>query len=135
MGSDGNGGDSGIRSGVVDVEGNSLRESGDGEAKAGGIRKGVLDLSLGALAQDLLDVVEATKVRMGWERLPGCVLVGHSLGGAVVTHVAMGGELGAALLGYAVLDVVEGGSFVFPFLLTCTSMFGGYGTGVSLGKA
>jgi len=36
------------------------------------------------------------------------VLVGHSLGGAVVTDVAKRGELGDKVLGYAVLDVVEG---------------------------
>jgi hypothetical protein len=34
--------------------------------------------------------------------------VGHSLGGAVVTHVANKGSLGSKMLGYAVLDVVEG---------------------------
>jgi len=36
------------------------------------------------------------------------VLVGHSLGGAVVTDVAKSGKLGTNVLGYAVLDVVEG---------------------------
>lgn len=45
---------------------------------------------------------------MGWEELPLLVLIGHSLGGAVVTDVAKSGELGNAVLGYAVLDVVEG---------------------------
>jgi protein phosphatase methylesterase 1 len=35
-------------------------------------------------------------------------LVGHSLGGAVVTDLAVSDKLGKAVLGYAVLDVVEG---------------------------
>ncbi len=36
------------------------------------------------------------------------VLVGHSLGGAVVADVAKSGKLGTNVLGYSVLDVVEG---------------------------
>ncbi|KAL5621644.1 hypothetical protein BROUX41_006544 [Berkeleyomyces rouxiae] len=80
------------------------------------------DLSLPRLAQDLLDAIHATKATMQWPSLPPIVLVGHSLGGAVVTHVATGAQadglepgtplqqpLGAdALLATAVLDVVEG---------------------------
>ena len=45
---------------------------------------------------------------MGWGALPSVVLVGHSLGGAVVTELAQAGKLGGDLLGFAVLDVVEG---------------------------
>ncbi|TVY87175.1 Protein phosphatase methylesterase [Lachnellula willkommii] len=67
-----------------------------------------LDLSLATLSTDLLTVVEKTKIQMGWEAFPSLVLIGHSLGGAVVTNVAKGGKLGNAVLGYAVLDVVEG---------------------------
>jgi protein phosphatase methylesterase 1 len=67
-----------------------------------------LDLSLETLSADLLTVIERTKIQMGWEGLPPLVLIGHSLGGAVVTDVAKGGKLGNAVLGYAVLDVVEG---------------------------
>ncbi|KAL8370684.1 hypothetical protein RB595_000852 [Gaeumannomyces hyphopodioides] len=81
------------------------------------------DLGLETLAADLLAVIRATGERMGWASssssgsapppsspspLPPIVLVGHSLGGAVVTHLASSGALGDALLGYAVLDVVEG---------------------------
>lgn len=36
------------------------------------------------------------------------ILVGHSLGGAVVTELAKKGMLGKAVVGYAVFDVVEG---------------------------
>ncbi|KAM3086719.1 Protein phosphatase methylesterase 1 [Clarireedia jacksonii] len=67
-----------------------------------------LDLSLETLSSDLLNVIEATKVHMGWDGLPPLILVGHSLGGAVVTDVAKSGKLGNSVLGYAVLDVVEG---------------------------
>jgi protein phosphatase methylesterase 1 len=45
---------------------------------------------------------------MSWPSLPPIVLVGHSLGGAVITDLANTGRLGASLLCYAVLDVVEG---------------------------
>lgn len=67
-----------------------------------------LDLSLETLSQDLLDVIHLTQMQMAWPELPGLVLIGHSLGGAVVTNLAVGGKLGNAVLGYAVLDVVEG---------------------------
>lgn len=67
-----------------------------------------LDLSLETLSQDLLDVIRMTQTQMVWPELPGLILIGHSLGGAVVTNVAVNGKLGNAVLGYAVLDVVEG---------------------------
>lgn len=67
-----------------------------------------VDMRLGTLSQDLVAVVRLTQDRMQWTELPDIVLVGHSLGGAVVTDVAKKGELGAKVLAYAVLDVVEG---------------------------
>ncbi|KAK6220988.1 Protein phosphatase methylesterase 1 [Pestalotiopsis sp. IQ-011] len=67
-----------------------------------------LDLSLTTLSNDLLTVITETKSAMHWQELPPMILVGHSLGGAVVTELAKSGALGNALLGYAVLDVVEG---------------------------
>ncbi|OJJ62203.1 hypothetical protein ASPSYDRAFT_40822 [Aspergillus sydowii CBS 593.65] len=81
------------------------RASEDGDAEP---EKVQLDLSLNTLNQDLLFVIRETQAKMGWEALPDIVLVGHSLGGAVITDVAKKGELGAKLLAYAVLDVVEG---------------------------
>ncbi|OTB03109.1 hypothetical protein M426DRAFT_322138 [Hypoxylon sp. CI-4A] len=66
------------------------------------------DLSLETLAADLLSVILMTQKEMKWPELPSIILVGHSLGGAVVTELAKTGKLGNALLGYAVLDVVEG---------------------------
>ena len=68
----------------------------------------VLDMSLGILSGDLLNVIDLTRKEMNWSELPGLILIGHSLGGAVVTDVALSDRLGNAVLGYAVLDVVEG---------------------------
>ncbi|KEF58166.1 protein phosphatase methylesterase 1 [Exophiala aquamarina CBS 119918] len=67
-----------------------------------------LDLSLKTLAEDLSFIVEAVKAPMKWATLPDIVLIGHSLGGAVVTEVAHQRLLGSSLLAYGVLDVVEG---------------------------
>ncbi|KAJ5156945.1 Protein phosphatase methylesterase 1 [Penicillium canariense] len=67
-----------------------------------------LDLSLETLSRDLVFIVRETQAKMRWENPPDIVLVGHSLGGAVITDVAKKGELGSKLLAYAVLDVVEG---------------------------
>lgn len=67
-----------------------------------------LNLSLETLSRDLVFVIRQTQAKMGWETLPDIVLVGHSLGGAVIVDVAKNGELGSKLLAYAVLDVVEG---------------------------
>ncbi|KAF9736290.1 hypothetical protein PMIN06_008275 [Paraphaeosphaeria minitans] len=66
------------------------------------------DLSVDVLGQDLVDMIQLTANKIGWAELPTMVLIGHSLGGAVVTHVANKGTLGSKVLGFAVLDVVEG---------------------------
>jgi protein phosphatase methylesterase 1 len=66
------------------------------------------DLSLETLSADFVTVLEKTKLQMSWKEMPPLVLIGHSLGGAVVTNVAKGERLGRSILGYAVLDVVEG---------------------------
>jgi protein phosphatase methylesterase 1 len=67
-----------------------------------------LDLTLDTLGADLAFVVQGTAHRMSWPQLPDTILIGHSLGGAVVTDVAYKRLLGPSLLGYGVLDVVEG---------------------------
>lgn len=67
-----------------------------------------LDLSLETLSTDLHQMILLTQVQMKWPELPPIVFVGHSLGGAVVTELAKSGKLGASLLAYAVLDIVEG---------------------------
>ncbi|QYT02377.1 Protein phosphatase methylesterase 1 [Trichoderma simmonsii] len=84
---------------AVDCRGHGSTTAPDGAA---------LDLRLDTLSSDLFAMVEATKAQMSWPELPPIVLVGHSLGGAVVTDLAMSGKLGTSLLAYAVLDVVEG---------------------------
>lgn len=83
-----------------------------------------LDLSLETLSRDLVHVIYQTQARMGWENLPDIVLVGHSLGGAVITDVAKRGELGQKLLAYAVFDVVEGTLVLLVYVyLILTSPF------------
>ena len=67
-----------------------------------------LDLTLDTLSADLAFVVQETAHRMSWPRVPDTILIGHSLGGAVVADVAHKRLLGTSLLGYGVLDVVEG---------------------------
>lgn len=66
------------------------------------------DYSLDALSDDLLAMIHSTQKRLVWKQLPNIVLLGHSLGGAVVTRLARTGSLGAKLVGYGVIDVVEG---------------------------
>lgn len=78
------------------------------DARGHGLTQGAMDLSLDTLSSDLCAVVLEVQKAMGWNELPPVVLVGHSLGGAVVTDLAFKGGLGAKVLGYAVLDVVEG---------------------------
>jgi protein phosphatase methylesterase 1 len=68
----------------------------------------VTDLGIEALSEDMLTMIYLTQGRLGWGELPRTLLVGHSLGGAVVTHAAKSGRLGTKVMGYAVLDVVEG---------------------------
>ncbi|KAI1328274.1 protein phosphatase methylesterase 1 [Xylariaceae sp. FL0255] len=82
-----------------DARGHGLTTIPDGES---------LDLSRETLTHDLISAIELTKKAMNWTELPSVILVGHSLGGAVATEVAHSGKLGTALLGYAVLDIVEG---------------------------
>ena len=69
---------------------------------------GPLNLSLDILSQDLLDIIRLTQKKLSWPELPNIMLLGHSLGGAIVTDLAASGKLGNAVLGYAVFDVVEG---------------------------
>ncbi|KFZ01909.1 hypothetical protein V501_09724 [Pseudogymnoascus sp. VKM F-4519 (FW-2642)] len=68
---------------------------------------GILDVSLETLTDDLITVIQKTKEAMNWPTMPPIILIGHSLGGSVVTSVAARGTLGPSLLCYAVLDIVE----------------------------
>ena len=95
------------------------------------------DMSLPTLASDLECVVSLLQEREGWNELPPLILVGHSLGGAVVTEVAKRGKLGGGkkVLGFAVLDVVEGSAVealahMNRYLAGRPSVFGGVEEGV-----
>ncbi|KAG0212363.1 Protein with carboxyl methyl esterase activity [Mortierella sp. GBA30] len=61
------------------------------------------NLSLDRLARDLKNVIHA----LYGEHLPEIVLVGHSMGGAVVSEAASRGMI-PNLIGVAALDIVEG---------------------------
>lgn len=67
------------------------------------------NLSLDTLARDLGDLVRAV---YGDRPAYELVLVGHSLGGAVVTEAAVRGYVSGTVLGVVVLDVVEGKSMM-----------------------
>jgi len=66
------------------------------------------DLALPVLTNDLHAMIRLTAAKLHWAMLPQLLLIGHSLGGAVVVHAAAAGALGPTVLGYGVLDVVEG---------------------------
>lgn len=92
----------------LDARGHGATTTTPSESQAEGQTQPEIDLSLSTLSLDLYNVILATQKAMSWPDLPHIILVGHSLGGAVVTELAKTNLLGSALLGYAVLDVVEG---------------------------
>ena len=97
--------------------------------------RGPHDLSLATLSEDLLRVVLLVQEELSWAELPSIVLVGHSLGGAVVTDLAASGNLGKSILGYAVFDVVEGSAIdalqsMHSYLSTRPSKFPSIASGI-----
>jgi protein phosphatase methylesterase 1 len=56
----------------------------------------------------MIDMIHLTESKLGWSDSRKIVLIGHSLGGAVVTHTAKSGALASRTIGFGVLDVVEG---------------------------
>ena len=68
------------------------------------------DLSITNLSSDLHRILTLTASKQSWPTLPRLLLVGHSLGGAVVTNLASNAppDLKSKIVGFAVLDVVEG---------------------------
>lgn len=72
----------------------------------------ITDYSLATLTADAEQMIRLTAAQLNWPltALPPSVLVGHSLGGAIVaTLAAEHWKLwGARLIGYSVIDVVEG---------------------------
>ena len=67
-----------------------------------------IDLSLDILSTDLVYILNSALPKLNLTAPPPIILIGHSLGGAVVTHTAHNRLLNPQPLGYAVLDVVEG---------------------------
>ncbi|KAI9828702.1 MAG: Protein phosphatase methylesterase 1 [Thelocarpon impressellum] len=117
----------------------SLDARGHGDTvvkgEAGGGSNPSLDLSLETLSSDLVSVVRLTQEKLGWTTLPDILLMGHSLGGAVVTNVASQGKLGEKVLGYVVLDVVEGSAIdalqsMQTYLSTRPSVFDSLASGI-----
>lgn len=66
-----------------------------------------IDYSLATLCTDFKSVLEAFLSRNYKDCRPQMVLIGHSMGGAVVSHIAKEGSL-KSLIGVTVIDVVEG---------------------------
>lgn len=66
------------------------------------------DMSIDTLSNDMVTMIRLAQQKLGWQELPQMLLVGHSLGGAIVTNTAKLGALGNQVLGFVVLDVVEG---------------------------
>lgn len=89
----------------------------------------IVDFSLATLTTDALNMINMTKEKAGWTDLPPSVLVGHSLGGAICTQLAVNYALGNALVGYSVIDVVEGSAiealqYMKTYLSSRPNMFG-----------
>jgi protein phosphatase methylesterase 1 len=66
----------------------SSREGTAGDSEQTDEADEELDLTLPTLAADLLAVITLTQSAMHWPALPPIILIGHSLGGAVVTELA-----------------------------------------------
>lgn len=72
------------------------------------LKDGILDLRLEELCKDFVKVVQLVCEHFGWDNdTLEMILVGHSIGGAVVSHVAKN-QLLPNILGCVVLDIVEG---------------------------
>ncbi|RAH50826.1 putative ribosomal protein/carboxylic ester hydrolase (Ppe1) [Aspergillus brunneoviolaceus CBS 621.78] len=121
--------------GTVVTTASTANDEGDDRAPQEDGGSPALDLSLETLNGDLVFVVRETQRKMGWDSLPDLILVGHSLGGAVITDVAKTGDLGSKVLAYAVLDVVEGSAMdalqsMETYLLTRPSRFPSIASGI-----
>jgi protein phosphatase methylesterase 1 len=102
------------KAGILAVDARDHGETTVRDAKTGDIDT---DMSVTALADDLVNMVNLAAEKMKWykvsgtgeKELPSMFVIGHSLGGAVVTHVASSAALGRkSFVGFAVIDAVEG---------------------------
>ncbi|KAI7284371.1 protein phosphatase methylesterase 1 [Hortaea werneckii] len=91
--------------GILSLE---ARAHGSIVAKQDNEQEEIVDFSLPTLTQDALNMIKLTQTTMNWPTIPPSVLVGHSLGGAICTQLAVDFALGTQIIGYAVIDVVEG---------------------------
>lgn len=94
--------EAGILSLEARAHGSIITKVGSGEE--------IVDFSLEALVADAVAMIQLTAEKQSWSTLPPTVLIGHSLGGAVMTTVASAHFkiFGSSLIGYCVIDVVEG---------------------------
>jgi protein phosphatase methylesterase 1 len=109
------------KAGILAVDAREHGETTVRNAKSG---KVTTDLSIDALASDLQTMIQLVVSKLNWfkkdkageDELPSILLVGHSLGGAVVTHLAHsdvftkeeGRIKKSNLIGFCVIDAVEG---------------------------
>jgi len=109
----------------------SLEARGHGSTVTSAAGDEVLDYSISTLTDDAMNMITLTQQSLGWPKLPPFVLVGHSLGGAVVTSLTTTHwkTFGTSLIGYSVLDVVEGSALealthMKTYLSSRPSLFG-----------
>ncbi|KAF2858774.1 protein phosphatase methylesterase [Piedraia hortae CBS 480.64] len=86
----------------------SLEARGHGSIVTDTYGNDIVDFSLPVMTADALRMIKLTQQNFGWSNLPNSVLVGHSLGGAICTQLAVDCALGNALVGYSNIDIVEG---------------------------
>lgn len=88
----------------------SLEARGHGSQVTDHSGEEIIDYSLESLTNDALAMLQLTVSSQSWPQIPPTVLVGHSLGGAVMTTLSTTHyrAFGSSLIGYCVLDVVEG---------------------------
>ena len=96
------------RCGILSLDARGHGETVSCDSSAGDDDRPPLDMGLSSLSQDVINIITLTRAKMKWAELPDMVLLGHSLGGAVMTDVVNSGALGSSVLGYGVFDVVEG---------------------------
>ncbi|KAG4306266.1 hypothetical protein PORY_000254 [Pneumocystis oryctolagi] len=103
---------------MVDSECGILTYDARGHGDSDDILKdGKIDLRLDELCKDLVRILELVNEYFGYENPFEVILVGHSLGGAVVAHVAKK-QLISNIIGCVVLDIVEGSVInSFPMMI------------------
>ena len=86
----------------------SIEARGHGSTVLDKAKAADTNFSIDELSLDLINMINLSLTHYKVRNCPPLVLVGHSLGGAVVTNVVHMKTFGTKVLGFAVLDVVEG---------------------------